>query len=262
MFGWLEERVAGARRDYEKREAPRRMQAAEPWKGKWEQEANITAASWQALIGEPLFGVEPYPLDKRIVVNDWESYFKLEAGTGLVSPCGQWLYTHDLCRGGTTLPFQIGKRAGSAIFDGDVWWPALRGLSKAREGRWCFTPWMSVTPQEVVSLVSGTRRARGHVVVAGLGLGWQLIEVANRKQVECITLVEKDQGLVDWILPKVLPRCKALVDVIVGDARKVVPGLSADVALIDIDPYYGNNDFVACPKIPTVWVWGAVATGL
>ena len=53
----------------------------------------------------------------------------------------------------------------------------------------------------------------------------------------------------------------AELEVIVGDAEKVVPMLKADVACIDIYPDYGGNEFAPkCPDIGRVWVWGSQFT--
>ena len=117
---------------------------------------------------------------------------------------------------------------------------------------------MSLTPMEMVTLRGGIRFAKKHTVVAGLGLGHQLIEVSRKKSVKKITLVESSQELVDWLLPRIKTFMgDAKLKVVVGDAKKLVPKMTADVALIDIFRSYGSNDFVECPKIPRVWCWGS-----
>jgi len=105
--------------------------------------------------------------------------------------------------------------------------------------------------------------ARGHVVIAGLGLGHQLIEVSRRLQVKRVTLVERSQELVDWLLPVIRPYLRKPLKVIVGDAYTVIPTLRADVALIDIFPRYGG----AQQKLDAIkrqtkgirkfWAWGS-----
>jgi hypothetical protein len=37
--------------------------------------------------------------------------------------------------------------------------------------------------------------------------------------------------------------------------------MTADVALIDIFPHYGGNEFPRCPSIKRVWCWGASFVG-
>ena len=49
---------------------------------------------------------------------------------------------------------------------------------------------------------------------------------------------------------------------LVGDAFKIIPTLSADVALLDMFPAYGGNEPATrelarrSPKIKKVWGWG------
>jgi spermidine synthase len=120
-------------------------------------------------------------------------------------------------------------------------------------------------PPEILTLREGTRLAKGRVVIAGLGLGHQLIEVSKRFQVKEIVLVEQSQELVDFYLPRVRSLVKKKLTVIVGDAYEVVPTLSADVALIDIFPGYGHNEAATrelarrSPKIKKMWGWGTAA---
>ena len=105
----------------------------------------------------------------------------------------------------------LGARRGEVAFDGDVLIPALHerdaryadGSPWQARNLWGSSPWMSHTPMEVFSLRGGTRRAKGSVVVAGLGLGQQLIDVSQRAAVKQLTLVECSQELVDWIMPRI-----------------------------------------------------------
>jgi spermidine synthase len=121
---------------------------------------------------------------------------------------------------------------------------------------------MSLTPAELMSMRTGLRFANGHTIVAGLGLGHLLIEVTKKKSVKRVTLVEIDQELIAWLYPKIKPHLQQEVEIIVGDANKVIPGLEADAALIDIDSSYGNNRFLAPHQhIHKVWVWGSAAMG-
>ncbi|MEX1367826.1 MAG: hypothetical protein AB1Z98_32155, partial [Nannocystaceae bacterium] len=81
-------------------------------------------------------------------------------------------------------------------------------------------------------------------------------------QVRRVILVELDQELVDWILPRIRPHLKKPLDVHVGDAYDIIPTLRADVALIDIFPGYGDGFRRVAqlaersPKIKRLWGWG------
>ncbi len=75
-------------------------------------------------------------------------------------------------------------------------------------------------------------------------------------------LVELSQELVDFYLPRIRPLIKKRLTVLVGDAFKIIPTLSADVALLDMFPAYGGNEPATrelarrSPKIKKVWGWG------
>ncbi len=125
--------------------------------------------------------------------------------------------------------------------------------------------WMSQTPFEVLSQIPVLDFVKDTVVVVGLGLGWQLVQVANDPKVTAVILVEQNQELVDWILPRLcpmLPKDKP-VRVVVGDARQVLPTLTADFALLDIWPTYGDVEdetfelMATAPAITYWWAWGA-----
>lgn len=158
---------------------------------------------------------------------------------------------------GEGLSIAQGKRRGLIMFSRAVVVNMLRRHKRDWERR--DDVWMSFTPMEVFTLRPGIKKARGHTVVAGLGMGYQLIQVTRKKTVKEVTVVEIDKDLVKWVKPRIkgkLGGCK--VNWVVGDAKDVLPTLTADVALVDIFRDYGGNWFAPkCPNIKTIWVWGA-----
>jgi len=56
--------------------------------------------------------------------------------------------------------------------------------------------WMSLMPVEVESQQIGVDCAHGHVAVFGLGLGWSAALCALKAEVEAVTVVERDSGLI------------------------------------------------------------------
>jgi hypothetical protein len=166
------------------------------------------------------------------------------------------MYCEKKLERGECLDILSGRKRGSVMFDGPVTFPAIHEI-----GSWRDTPWMSLTPNEIFTLRIGTKFAKGHVIVAGLGLGHQLIEVLLRKQVTKVTLVEKSQGLVHFVLPEIqrvlCDKLESKLDVVVGNAYELIPKMSGDVALIDIFGGYGGNTFPRCAGITKVWCWGA-----
>lgn len=178
-----------------------------------------------------------------------------------ISPCGKWLYRERILNEGQSLRTKSGRRNGIVMWDGPVKIPMIH---EVRNGYVDTDPWMSFTPMEFFTLRPGTRLARGHTIVAGLGLGHQLVEVCKKRNVKKVTLIEIDQGIVDWILPRLDLSGKG-VDVVVGDANKLIYNMEADVALMDIYPAYGGNghrlryDYSngKLTGIGKLWVWGA-----
>jgi hypothetical protein len=232
-----------------------RMRSCVPWSPavKWEPELNFLGHTYRVL--ELFPGIEPSDGDVET----------LGPGQHVDSPGGSFRYCVRLHRAGRPIQTWWESRVGTALFDQDIVIPALFEARAPEPSGRRFEdhPWMSLTPGEILTLRPGTRCARGHVVIAGLGLGHQLIECSKRLQVRRITLVERSAELVDFLLPRIRPLVKKPLQVVIGDAYEVVPTLSADVALVDIFPAYGNNqpgvDAMArrSSKIGKFWGWGA-----
>lgn len=200
-----------------------------------------------------LFDVDPCPHD--VGVNGGMS-----EGMSAISPKGNWCYRERYFKAGASLHTCSGNRRGEIYFDADVLIPMIHKLE--RNGRWSTNPWMSFTPSEFFSLRAGTKLARGHTVVAGLGMGYQLEQVCRKRNVKRVTLVERDPDIVDWVLPKIDLHGKD-VEVVIGDANDLVPKIEADVALVDIYETYGGNGCTMryrCEKMGKtgcLWIWGS-----
>lgn len=233
-------------------EFQRRMRSCVPWNPaiKWEPELNIIGETYRPLNLFPELAPSDAPVDELGPAEKADSPGKL------------FRYCIRLHRAGKRLMTWWGAQTGSVIFDSDVPIPAVFQCRDGEPGVWTESPWMSLTPAELITLREGTRMAKGRVVIAGLGLGHQLIEVSRRLQVKEIVLVELSQELVDFYLPRVRPHLKKRLTVIIGDAYAVLPTLAADVALVDIFPAYGGNEAAMadlrrrCPKIKKMWGWG------
>lgn len=249
----LRKQIAAAR----KRECERRLKECVPWdpKMKWQEELNLIADTYEVLELFPdLCSSEPYQINR---VTDEQH---------IDSPDGRWRYVvHKLARG-ARLSTVYGSKQGSVLFDGPVRVPALFTRSRVWPDRFDDNPYMSLTPMEMFTLRGGTRRAKGDVILAGLGLGHQLIEVSKRvKQVKRLRIIEIDKVLVDWLWPHIEPHLAMPVEVIVGNAYKLIPEMAADVVLLDTFSGYGSNHYErddlrrACPrdKIGFIWAWGS-----
>ena len=219
----------------------------------WVRELHLQASTYATRLLFPAIASSDQPVDR------------LQPGQFVDSPSQEFRYCVRLQPKGHPLLTWWGSQTGTVIFDDDVGIPALFQAVRhpGEPPRWGRSPWMSLTPAELPTLRPGTRMARGHVVIAGLGLGHQLIEVSRRLQVKRVTLVERSQELVDWLLPVIRPYLRKPLKVIVGDAYTVIPTLRADVALVDIFPRYGG----AQQKLDAIkrqtkgirkfWAWGS-----
>ena len=221
----------------------------------WAPMLKIDAATWSPprlfdCKDTPCVDVNNIPEDERIVSAD-----------------GKWLYANKVFPMGHSLVTLLGCKRGELRFTAPALIPGLHEWDTFRD-RWNKNPWMSFTPMEFFTLRGGTRFSRGHTVVAGLGLGHQLREVTHRKQVKRVTLIERSQSLIDFIMPALKPLLGPVpVEIIVGDAYEALPKLTADVALVDIYQDYGDGSWDhedmrlarKCPNIGRVWIWGGSA---
>lgn len=232
-----------------------RLENCVPWSRKlrWQPELNIRAASYPIL---NLFA-EVQPSARAVD--------ELREGEYVDSPGGRFRYALRVHRRGVQLQTWWGPKLGSVVFDGDIEIPILFERDDAT-GKFRKYPWMSLTPAELLTLRPGTKLARGHVVIAGLGLAHQLVEVGKRNAVKQITVVERSHELCELIMPRAMAvlaeQGHEQVRVVVGDAFEVLPKLEADVALVDVFPAYGDNAKAMaqlrkrCKKIVKLWDWG------
>ena len=248
--------LSDAQRAHLAAEVRRRLGRCVPWNRKlqWAPELNIQASTYPTvnLFDEVRPSARP--------VNE------LREGEYVDSENGQFRYAVRIHRRGAPLETWWGRKLGTVIFDGDIEIPIL--FEREGEGRPFRTyPWMSLTPAELLTLRPGTKLAKGHVVIAGLGLAHQLIEVGKRRAVTKITVVERSRELVEMIMPRAMAvlgqHGRTQVHVVGGDAFRLLPTLEADVALVDVFPAYGDNRAAMaelrkrCKAIGRMWDWGA-----
>ncbi len=243
-----------AQRAFLRAEIERRLQRCVPWSRKlrWAPELNIQAATYPITILYPELGPSMAPPGE------------LDPTQYIDSPGGRFRYLVRLHPRGRMMETWWGRETGTVLFDGDILIPTL--YERQANGAWSPYPWMSLTPAELLTLRPGTKLAKGRVVIAGLGLAHQLIEVGKRDAVTELTVVERSSELCDMIMPRAMPilaaHGKTKVRVIVGDAFEVLPKLEADVALVDVFPTYGANHAAMaelskrCKKIGKLWGWG------
>lgn len=242
------------------------------------EQALPSAVPWRDdLPFQPLLAIQAGSFQERI---DQHRLFRLPPtpretlwtpgpiSTAQDSPCGGWRFNYVELPVGMSLHFALGSKRGRAVFDGPVRIPQLWRKEYGCWGGWSGSPLMSLTPQEILSLNRGNRFAKGHVLVGGLGLGWQLAQICRRPQVKRVTVAEIDQNLVDWLWPFIQPFCSGKdVQFRIGDVLKVGQNLQADSALVDTFDSYGNRAedraqyLREWPGIKSVWCWGNSVPG-
>jgi hypothetical protein len=248
--------LSEAQRAHLAADVARRLQSCVPWgrKLQWGPELNIQAQSYPSI---NLFAE---------VQASAREVDELREGEYVDSEAGNFRYAVRLHRRGAPLETWWGRKTGTVLFDGDIDIPILFERQRPGEPFRKF-PWMSLTPAELLTLRPGTKLAKGKVIIAGLGLAHQLIEVGKRRAVTEITVVERSRELVELIMPRAMAvlakHGRTQVRVLGGDAFTLLPKLEADVALIDVFPAYGDNrEAMAklrkqCKNIGRLWDWGA-----
>ena len=80
--------------------------------------------------------------------------------------------------------------------------------------------WMCVTPNEINTMKPHLSKARGHVITFGLGLGYFAFMAASKKEVSKVTIIEKDENVINLFLENLLPSFpnKNKVEIIKEDA--------------------------------------------
>ncbi|MBE6636406.1 MAG: hypothetical protein E7618_01225 [Ruminococcaceae bacterium] len=97
------------------------------------------------------------------------------------------------------------------FFDTAFFYPAV--LQNGRE-------WMTVTPNEIVTMEGPIHRAKGRVVAYGLGLGYYAFMVARKADVSSVTVIEHDRNSIRLFETYLLPLfpCRDKIRVICADA--------------------------------------------
>lgn len=97
--------------------------------------------------------------------------------------------------------------------------------------------WMSATPNEIITMEEPLSRARGEVVVLGLGIGYFAVMAAQKEEVEKVTVIEINRRIIDVVESVILPQTdyKSKIEIICGDALEYMKmGGCADFLFADI----------------------------
>ncbi len=67
-------------------------------------------------------------------------------------------------------------------------------------------PWVSVCPSEINSMGPDVKKAHGHTLVLGLGLGWYPFQISELQQVESVTVIELQSEIIALFEQHILPQ--------------------------------------------------------
>jgi hypothetical protein len=150
-----------------------------------------------------------------------------------------------------------GSKQGHVVFTDEVYFPVLRDSNDVV---------MSLTPMEVMSQRAGLRKARGNVIMGGLGLGWLALRVLERKQVKHLTVVDNDREVIRVFGEPLKKKFGDKLLLLHGDFYETALDDSAkyDTVLADIWNEYGEASYnrrfkEVKAKYERVWGWGDYA---
>lgn len=106
--------------------------------------------------------------------------------------------------------------------------------------------WMSVSPNEINTMKQPIRNAKGKVLTLGCGMGYFAYMASLKADVESITIVEREQSVIDLFTSFILPQFKTKdkITVIKDDAVEYMMNLEDglyDYCFVDI--WIGVMDF-------------------
>ncbi|MDB4490104.1 hypothetical protein N9045_01170 [bacterium] len=111
--------------------------------------------------------------------------------------------------------FKGGDTIAYCAFDGHVNIPII-GTQSTNDS--AIEPWMSLTPNEVLTQRGQVRRAKGKVGLAGLGMGWAARRILERKQVKHLTIIEQDLDIIKLFGTPLKEQFQDKLTLICGDA--------------------------------------------
>lgn len=114
--------------------------------------------------------------------------------------------------------------------------------------------WMSVSPNEINTMKQPIRNAKGKVLTLGCGMGYFAYMASLKADVESITIVEREQSVIDLFTSFILPQFKTKdkITVIKDDAIEYMMNLEdglydycfADIwiGVMDFEPYIKTKE--------------------
>jgi hypothetical protein len=99
--------------------------------------------------------------------------------------------------------------------------------------------WMSMLPSEIESQEIGLQSAHGYTVVVGLGMGWLAANAALRREVDRVTVVERDRDVIDLVeatgvFDQLPADARGKLEIVQADALAWQPSTAVDTLQADI----------------------------
>ena len=127
------------------------------------------------------------------------------------------------------------ERSPIAYFDEEVKYLALTHKD---------TVWMSITPNEINTMSSYIKEAKGNVLVLGLGLGYYPFSISLKDEVNKITIIELDQNIINIFNKHLLPLFphKEKINIVKGDAIKFLNNNKDHYDYVFVDLWHNPDD--------------------
>jgi hypothetical protein len=141
---------------------------------------------------------------------------------------------------------------GAVLFTGAVHIPMLVKGSRT---------WMSLTPMEIYTLREAIRIARGHVLIAGLGMGWLTRRILESPKVTKVTQIEMEPMVIDFFGTPLKEMFGDKLEIIQGDVYEFLKTPhSYNSYIFDIWDSLGaaedDEEFQELKETVNAWGWG------
>ena len=107
--------------------------------------------------------------------------------------------------------------------------------------------WMSVTPNEINTMIEPINNAKGKVVTFGLGLGYFAYMCSLKDNVEKVVIVEKDEDVIRLFKENILSQFefKSKIEIVQSDAYEFLSNMTEDICdYVFVDIYHDASDGV------------------
>jgi len=188
------------------------------------------------------------------------------------SPDRKFVYVNRIFPSATRLDIAQGHKRSTVAFSTDVVIPVLMECKEDATSNKNLKVWMSITPLEILTGRQGIRRSKGTVLMGGLGMGWSLWKIAQKKSVKKVIVVEKSDDLLNWygndLCQRISDETGTPIEVICDDVLNQM-GKHGDEAryVVDIWSSYPNEyDYLpkewkeAIDSVSYFWGWGVIAS--